>query len=55
LGFDVNSIEERPVGSKILATVAAIALAIVLGGLDYLTGREWAISAFYLVPTCIAA
>jgi signal transduction histidine kinase len=51
----VNSIKERPVGSKILATVAAIALAIVLGGLDYLTGREWAISAFYLLPTCIAA
>jgi signal transduction histidine kinase len=51
----VNSIEERPLGSKILATVAAIALAIVLGGLDYLTGREWAISAFYLLPTCIAA
>ena len=51
----MNSIEERPVGSKILATVAAIALAIVLGGLDYLTGREWAISAFYLLPTCIAA
>ena len=55
LGFDVNSIEERPVGSKILATVAAIALAIVLGVVDYLTGREWAISAFYLLPTCIAA
>lgn len=51
----MNSIEERPLGSKILATVAAIALAIVLGGLDYLTGREWAISAFYLLPTCIAA
>ena len=55
LGFDVNSIEERPVGSKILATVAAIVLAIVLGVVDYLTGREWAISAFYLLPTCIAA
>ena len=51
----MNSIEERPVGSKILATVAAIALAIVLGVVDYLTGREWAISAFYLLPTCIAA
>jgi two-component system sensor histidine kinase HydH len=55
LGLDVNSIEERTLGSKILATVAAIALAMVLGALDYLTGREWAISAFYLLPTCIAA
>src|SRR5207245_8891899 len=55
LGFDVNSIGERSVRSKILATVAAIALAIALGVLDYLTGREWAISAFYLLPTCIAA
>src|ERR1043166_4501209 len=33
----------------------AIALAIFLGVLDYLTGREWAISALYLLPTCIAA
>ena len=41
--------------SKVLATVAAIVLAIVLGVLDYVTGREWAISAFYLLPTCIAA
>jgi len=43
------------VRSKVLATVAAVALAIVLGVLDYVTGREWAISAFYLLPTCIAA
>ena len=41
--------------SKVLATVAAVALAMVLGALDYLTGREWAISAFYLLPTCVAA
>jgi signal transduction histidine kinase len=47
--------EERSVRLKVLATVAAIALAIVLGAVDYLTGREWVISAFYLVPTCIAA
>jgi signal transduction histidine kinase len=48
--------EERSAHSKvILAMVVAIALAIVLGALDYLTGREWAISAFYLLPTCIAA
>jgi signal transduction histidine kinase len=30
-------------------------LAVVLGLVDYLTGREWAISALYLVPTCFAA
>ncbi|MGH8101902.1 MAG: sensor histidine kinase [Chthoniobacterales bacterium] len=40
---------------KIIATVAAIALALVLGEVDYFTGREWAISAFYLLPTCLAA
>jgi signal transduction histidine kinase len=55
-GFDVNPVvEERSAHSKVLAIVVAIALAIVLGVLDYLTGREWAISAFYLLPTCIAA
>lgn len=48
-------VEERSVQSKILAMALAIALAIILGVLDYLTGREWAISAFYLLPTCIAA
>jgi signal transduction histidine kinase len=53
--FDVNRIKERSVQSKVLATVTAIGLAIFLGALDYLTGREWAISAFYLLPTCIAA
>lgn len=41
--------------SKVLATVVAVALAVVLGALDYLTGREWAMSAFYLLPTCVAA
>jgi hypothetical protein len=35
--------------------VVAIVLAILLGALDYITGRELAISAFYLLPTCIAA
>lgn len=35
--------------------VAAIVLAIVLGAVDYITGRDWAISAFYLLPTCVAA
>jgi class 3 adenylate cyclase len=53
--FEVNRIEKRSWQSKILATVVAIALAIVLGLVDYLTGREWAISAFYLLPTCVAA
>ena len=53
--FEVNRIEERSLQSKVLATVAAVALAMVLGALDYLTGREWAMSAFYLLPTCVAA
>ncbi len=53
--FEVNRIEERSLQSKVLATVAAVALATILGVLDYLTGREWAISAFYLLPTCVAA
>jgi len=53
--FEVNRIEERSLQSKVLATVVAVALAMVLGALDYLTGREWAISAFYLLPTCVAA
>ena len=53
--FEVNRIEERSLQSKVLATVAAVALAMVFGALDYFTGREWAISAFYLLPTCVAA
>lgn len=53
--FEVNRIEERSLQSKVLATVVAVALAVVLGTLDYLTGREWAMSAFYLLPTCVAA
>jgi signal transduction histidine kinase len=40
---------------KILATVAAIVLTFFLGVVGYLTGREWVISAFYLLPTCLAA
>ena len=51
----MNRIEERSLQSKVLATAAAVALAMVLGALDYFTGREWAISAFYLLPTCVAA
>ena len=45
---------ESCVRSKVVATAAAVTLAIVLGLIDYLTGREWAISAFYLLPTCLA-
>ena len=41
--------------SKVTAILVAVALAIILGVVDYLTGREWAISAFYLLPTCLAA
>ena len=41
--------------SKFFAMLAAIVLSISLGGVDYITGREWAISAFYLLPTCLAA
>jgi signal transduction histidine kinase len=40
--------------SKVIATAAAMTLAIVLGLLDYVTGREWAISALYLLHTCLA-
>jgi signal transduction histidine kinase len=53
--FEVNGIEKRSLQSKILATVAAVALATVLGAVDYVTGRDWAMSAFYLLPTCVAA
>jgi len=37
------------------AIITAIALAIALGLVDYVTGREWAISAFYLLPISLAA
>jgi len=50
----MTAVGERSVLSKILATLAAVALAIILGAVDYLTGREWAISALYLLPTCLA-
>ena len=53
--FEVNHIWEHSVRSKVLVMVAAIALAIVLGAVDYITGRDWAMSAFYLLPTCVAA
>jgi signal transduction histidine kinase len=50
----MSSKRELYVGSKVAATAAALILAIVIGLLDYLTGREWAISAFYLLPICLA-
>ena len=54
LDFRMKAVAEFSVRSKALATVAAVALTIALGVLDYVTGREWAISAFYLLPTGIA-
>jgi signal transduction histidine kinase len=53
-GLDMTAVGKGSVLSKVLTTLAAVALAIVLGIVDYLTGREWAISAFYLLPTCLA-
>jgi signal transduction histidine kinase len=50
----VNTVPERSAISKVLATLAAVILTIGLGLVDYVTGREWAISAFYLLPTCLA-
>src|SRR5215813_14582345 len=41
--------------SKVVATTAAVVLALALGYVDYVTGREWAISAFYLLPISLAA
>ncbi len=52
--FQVNPRGEFRARSKVAATAAAVTLAIVLGLVDYLTGREWAISALYLLPTCFA-
>jgi len=50
----VNPTGKFWVRSKVVATAAAVTLAIAFGLVDYLTGREWAISAFYLLPICIA-
>jgi signal transduction histidine kinase len=54
LWLGMTAVGERSVLSKVLATLGAVALAIVLGVVDYITGREWAISAFSLLPTCLA-
>jgi signal transduction histidine kinase len=50
----MNNLSDSSVKSKIIATVAATMLAIALGAVDYFTGRDWAISAFYLLPICLA-
>jgi signal transduction histidine kinase len=50
----VNAGEDFSLRGKIAAIAAAVALTIALGAVDYFTGREWAISAFYLLPTCLA-
>jgi len=51
----VKAREDFSLRRKIVATAGAVALTIALGAVDYLTGREWAISAFYLLPTGLAA
>jgi signal transduction histidine kinase len=52
--MDVNTVPEPSAMPKVLATLTAVVLTIGLGIVDYVTGREWAISAFYLLPTCLA-
>ena len=42
----VNAGGDFSLQGKVAATAAAVALTIALGAVDYLTGREWAISAF---------
>jgi len=49
----VNTVPGPSTISKVLATLAAVVLTIGLGLVDYVTGREWAISALYLLPTCL--
>jgi len=51
----VKAREDFSLRRKIVATAGAVALTIALGAVDYFTGREWAISAFYLLPTGLAA
>jgi signal transduction histidine kinase len=53
--MDVNTAPEPSAMPKVLATLTVVVLTIGLGIVDYVTGREWAISAFYLLPTCLAA
>ncbi len=51
----VKAREDFSLRRKVVATAGAVALTIALGAVDYLTGREWAITAFYLLPTGLAA
>jgi signal transduction histidine kinase len=53
--MDVNTVPEPSAMPKVLATLTAVVLTIGLGIVDYVTGREWAMSAFYLLPVCLAA
>lgn len=46
---------KSPVPRKLLVLVLALALVLVLGVVDYVTGREIAITSFYLVPICWAS
>jgi len=39
---------------KPVAGVLAWALMLLIGSLDYITGRDFALSAFYLMPICLA-
>jgi len=55
LGFLVKTVGEFSLRSKLAATVAAVALAVAVGFVDYLTGRELVVSAFYLLPTLLVA
>jgi len=55
LGFVMKHGEEFSSRWKGAATTAAVVLGFALGFVDYITGREWAISAFYLVPISLAA
>jgi len=55
LGFVMKHGEEFSSRWKGAATTAAVVLGFALGFVDYITGREWAISAFYLLPISLAA
>ena len=49
----IRGLIQRPMSlPKAVVTVAALALTAALGVVDYLTGRDVSISAFYLVPIC---
>jgi class 3 adenylate cyclase len=54
-GFVMKSGGKFSSRSKLVSTTTAVVLALGLGIVDYVTGREWAISAFYLLPISLAA